>query len=271
MISDWAGRSGNNKAPGTFTTYFQYKIGPYQPDYCLYFQKEPFSVRYKNDIFNKLYEYSGTDITDFLNFHYSQYHDKQDFLRFLKYEVYDRLNQKLTRVWKQKLQLAQYWLLEREQELAAVQHSQIQQEIKEDMRAIVNDPEVANPAKADELVNGLSEKLTLLVEKLSEGYAIGNIRITEQKHLQSLIQFLYIFQNLQKSNRNGKGSQRLFSSFSAIDIAAILRLHFADWKEKQQNTIQKEIAAVTKDFDVDSERFKRLDKALQDFFFDQTS
>lgn len=269
MISDWVGRSGNNKPPGTFAICFQYKIGPYKPDHYLYFQKEPSSIRYKNDIFNKLYEYSGADISDYLNFHYNLYQNKQDFLKFLKYEVYDRLNLKLSGAWKQKLLLVQYWLQEKEQELAAVQRSQLQQEIEEGMRAIVNDPEVGNPAKADELVNGLSEKLTLLVEKLSEGYATGTIRVTEQKHLHSVIQFLYIFQNLQKSSRNGKGHQRLFNSFSAIDMAAILRLHFADWKEKQQNTIQKEIAAVTKDFDVNSERFKRLDKALQDFFFDQ--
>jgi len=51
-------------------------------------------------------------------------------------------------------------------------------------------------------------------------------------------------------------------------MASVLRLHFADYKDKQQNTIQKEIATVTKEFDINSERFKRLYKALQDFFFD---
>ncbi|WP_207511075.1 hypothetical protein [Longitalea luteola] len=269
MISDWVGLSGNNKAPGTFPIFFQYKIGPYKPDYFLYFQKEPFSVRYKNDIFNKLYEYSGSDISDYINFHYNHYQDKQAFLKFLRYEVHDRLNIKLTGIWKQKLQFVLYWLQEKEQELTAMQHSQLQHEIEQGMRAIANDPEVVNPGKADELVNDLSEKLNLLVEKLSEGYATGNIRVAEQKHLHSLIQLLYILQNLQKNSRNGKANQRLFSTFSAIDMAAILRLHFADWKEKQQNTIQKDIAAVTKDINVDSEKFKRLDKALQDFFFDQ--
>jgi hypothetical protein len=42
--------------------YFQYKIGPYQPDQYLYFPKEPFALRYKNEIFNKLHEYTGYDI-----------------------------------------------------------------------------------------------------------------------------------------------------------------------------------------------------------------
>jgi len=207
MISDWAGRSGNNKAPGTFAIYFQYKIGLYQPDHYLYFKKEPFSIRYKNDIFNKLYEYSGSDISDYINFHYNLYQDKQDFLKFLKYEVYGRLNLKLSDAWKQKLQFVQYWLQEKEQEIAAVQHSQLQQEIEQGMRDIVKDSDVASPVQADKLVSELSEKLTQLIENLSEGYATGNIRVTDQKHLHSLIILLYILQNLQKNGRNGKGSQ----------------------------------------------------------------
>jgi len=39
--------------------YFQYKIGPYQSDYYLYFAKQPYLQVYKNEIFNKMYEYEG--------------------------------------------------------------------------------------------------------------------------------------------------------------------------------------------------------------------
>lgn len=160
---------------------------------------------------------------------------------------------------------------DKEQELAAIQQSELKQEIEQGMRAIVKDSEVASSAQGDELMSELSEKLTQLIEDLSEGYATGNIRVTEQKHLHSLIILLYILQNLKKISRNGKGNQRLFNNFSAIDMASVLRLHFADYKDKQQNTIQKEIATVTRELDTNSERFKRLDKALQDFFFDQVT
>jgi hypothetical protein len=95
MISDLFGRSADQRKPGGFTPYFQYKIGPYQSDYYLYFPKEPFAIRYKNEIFNKLNEYTGADIANYLEFHYLAYSDKQSFLKFLRYEVYARLNIKL--------------------------------------------------------------------------------------------------------------------------------------------------------------------------------
>ncbi len=44
-------------AKKTFIPYFQYKIGAYQRDYYLYFTSPPNSIRYTNDIFNKLYKY----------------------------------------------------------------------------------------------------------------------------------------------------------------------------------------------------------------------
>jgi hypothetical protein len=271
MISDFGGRSRNDKAPGTFTHYFQYKIGSYRQDHYLYFQKEPYGIRYKNEFFNKLNEYTGSDISDYVNFHYSQYQDKRGFLIFIKNEIFDRLNLKLSAAIKQKLQYIQYWVQEKEQELSVMQNSQLKQEIELGMRGIVKDSELTNPAQADKLIEDVSPKLTELIEKICEGYTTGNIRVTEQKHLHSIIQLFYILQYLQKSSRNGKSNQRLFTSFSAIDISAVLRLHFADYREKQQNTIQKEIATVTKEFDLNSERFKRLDKALQDFFFDQNT
>ena len=57
MLADFGNRSAYSKTTGTFIPYFQYKIGAYQPDYYLYFPKEPYIRRYHNEIFNKLYEY----------------------------------------------------------------------------------------------------------------------------------------------------------------------------------------------------------------------
>src|SRR5690349_16908868 len=67
----------------TFTPYFQYKIGVYQPDYFLYFTSPPNLVRYTNDIYNKLNEYDGYEMVQYLEFHYNGFADKLDFLRFL--------------------------------------------------------------------------------------------------------------------------------------------------------------------------------------------
>lgn len=59
ILADFGRRSvgSTNEKP---TPYFQYRIGNYEPDYYLYFPKEPFRIQYKNEVFNKLREYSGT-------------------------------------------------------------------------------------------------------------------------------------------------------------------------------------------------------------------
>ncbi len=82
MLADFGERSAYSKAPGGFIPYFRYKIGSYQPDYYLYFPKEPYTIRYQNEIFNKLREYKGYDIITYLDFHYSAYKDKHSFFAF---------------------------------------------------------------------------------------------------------------------------------------------------------------------------------------------
>src|SRR4051794_157401 len=68
----------------TFTPYFQYKIGVYQPDYFLYFTSTP-------NLVNKLHQYDGYEMIQYLEFHYGAFADKTDFLRFLIYETSHRL------------------------------------------------------------------------------------------------------------------------------------------------------------------------------------
>jgi len=65
-----------------FPPYFQYEIGPYQADYKLYFAKQPFLQVYKNEVFNKMYEYAGYDLIRYLEFHYEAYANKADFIHF---------------------------------------------------------------------------------------------------------------------------------------------------------------------------------------------
>ncbi len=96
VAATFGGRSSYSQKSGGFVPYFQYKIGQYNTDWYLYFHKEPFPLRYKNEIFNKLGEYTGYDIIRYLEFHFIAYHDSQDFLRFLHYEISERLKHTFT-------------------------------------------------------------------------------------------------------------------------------------------------------------------------------
>ncbi|MEJ7684988.1 MAG: hypothetical protein WKG06_45515 [Segetibacter sp.] len=113
-------------AQKTFIPYFQYKAGVYQKDYYLYFTAPPNSTRYTNDIFNKLYEYNGYDIIQFVEFHYAAYDNKADFLRFLRCETDSRLKLKLGKSFTAKLETVLDWLTQKQQE----QQTSRQQELK---------------------------------------------------------------------------------------------------------------------------------------------
>ncbi len=63
MLASFGERSAYSEKRGQFTAYFLYKIGNYESDYYLYFPAEPFPLRYKNEIFNKLHEYTA-DLTE---------------------------------------------------------------------------------------------------------------------------------------------------------------------------------------------------------------
>jgi hypothetical protein len=67
--------------------YFQYKVGPYQKDYYLYFKNPPNKFQYKGEIFSKMYEYRGYDLVRYIEFHYKAYENKDEFVRFLYFEV----------------------------------------------------------------------------------------------------------------------------------------------------------------------------------------
>jgi hypothetical protein len=62
MLTSFGNRTPYSAKSREFTPYFQYKIGPYQSDYYLYFAKQPYLQVYKNEIFMKMYEYAGYDL-----------------------------------------------------------------------------------------------------------------------------------------------------------------------------------------------------------------
>src|SRR5271167_4947782 len=97
--------------------YFQYKIGPYQRDHFLYFRREPSWRRYKYEAISKLNAMGGYDIPRFLDFHYLAYADKEDFRRFLRYEVAERVAyiQKHPKAAHHEYEIVLKWLAEKEQ------------------------------------------------------------------------------------------------------------------------------------------------------------
>jgi hypothetical protein len=73
MLADFGSRSAYSLSDKNFIPYFEYKIGSYEPDQYLYFSKKPLAAQYKNEIFNKLREYTGYDIVQYQEFHFEKY------------------------------------------------------------------------------------------------------------------------------------------------------------------------------------------------------
>src|SRR5688500_13611255 len=133
MLADFGTRSAYSLSDKNFIPYFQYKLGAYQPDHYLYFSKQPLSVQYKNEIFNKLREYTGYDIVQYLEFHYGKYPDGNDFLRFLLYETDQRIKLRLSGPQKLKLQTVIDWVNEKQAERLALQKQHMKQETEQDV------------------------------------------------------------------------------------------------------------------------------------------
>lgn len=277
MISDLFGRAGRKS--GLFIPYFQYKIGPYQADYYLYFPKQPYALLYKNEIFNKLNEYYGSEIADYLEFHFAAYHDKQAFLRFLRYELYGRLNRKSTEGRRQKLQFAQDWVSEKQKEVQSIEHDLLQQEIEKDVLEAMPAGRLANPAEIEKFASSLSQKLTERLEKvmsemeermlsLTDSFATGKIELNNQNHLDYVIKVFKILKDVQAPKTPGKVPEQLFSKFTDTDIASILHLHFEPLKSKRLGSIQKiDMKRAEELISNKSPKVQELEKVLQAFFY----
>jgi hypothetical protein len=277
MISDLFGRSAGDKEPGGFTPYFQYRIGQYKSDYYLYFPKEPYSIQYKNEIFNKLNEFYDSDITDYLDFHYSTYPDKPGFLKFLRYEIYGRLNRKISPSRRQKLQVAQEWVLEKQQELQSSQQAALQQKIEQEMRDMLPGGRQASPGEVRNISQVLSKKLSDEIEQImastkermqsmADSFVTGTIELHNPNHQDKLIKLFKLIKDIQAPKEFSKAEQ-LFKRFSDTDIAAILRLHFKDFKTKQPNTIQVNIKKADENIPDKNPKVRKLEEALSDYFY----
>lgn len=278
MLADFGERSSNSKTSGNFTPYFQYKIGEYQSDLYLYFPKEPFSIRYKNEIFNKLNEYTGYDIIKFLEFHYSAYPDKKEFLRFMQYETSGRIKQKKVREsLLLKLQSALTWATEKSQELKKLQDEQFRTEIELGVKAIIQNQPVNSPQQIDNQIKSFSDQLSSHFERfmieaekgireLTGSFSTGNIQLNNRNHEEKIIQLLILIEQVQAPPQVSRGEQ-LFKKFTATDIATILHLHFDAFRNNKINTLQKKVGEQSDRIKASHPKVKKLSEALQEFFY----
>jgi hypothetical protein len=269
-------------AKNDFTPYFQYKIGVYQRDWYLYFTSQPNNIRYTNDIFNKLNEYDGYGVVQFLEFHYTAYPDKADFFRFLKYETVQRLKRKPGKDFKIKLECTLEWLVEKQEEQHSLQQPEIKTYLEQEVYKLL-EKEVNKSSSTKqhtdtqnitkEILDTLSAYLNTLVETteekmkaLTDAYVTGHIKLNNHNHVEKIVQLFYLIQNISAPKEQAKGEQ-LFKQFSATDIASILHLHFEDFKTKKINTIQGNIKGATDNLNFKSAKVQKLNEALEAFFY----
>ena len=277
MLADFGERSGYSKSPGNFNPYFQYKIGQYQSDLFLYFPAEPFALRYKNEIFNKLNEYNGYDIIKFLEFHYAGYPDKSDFLRFLHYEISERLKPNVRKSLLLKLESSLNWATEKSQELKKLQDEQLRKEIEHGVKTIIQNQPVNSIQQIDNQIKTLSDQLSSHIEKvmgetekgireLTGSFSTGNIQLNNRNHEDKLIQLLILIGQVQATPQLSRGEQ-LFKKFTASDIATILHLHFDAFRDNKINTLQKKVGEQSERIKASHPKVKKLSDALQEFFY----
>lgn len=277
MAADIFGRSAYSRTPGNFVPYFQYKIGDYQSDHYLYFPKEPYRHRYYNEFFNKLNEYKGYDIANYLEFHFEAYYDKHDFLRFLRYELTDRLKQKIPQARHQKLQSALEWVTEKQQEVQTRQQTEIKQEIEQGVRKMFISGQPSSPTEVENSVQELSQKLSDYIDKImtdteeklaaiTERLPSGRIELNNHNHEEKMIQLLILLQQVQAPAQVLRVDQ-LFKKFTASDIATILHLHFDAFRENKINTIQRKVGEQFERIKPSQSQIKKLNEALQEFFY----
>jgi hypothetical protein len=223
-----------------FTAYFQYRIESYKPDHFLYFPRPPYRNVYINELFRKLCSYHGYALTQFLEFHYQQFADKKEFLRFLHYEMAVRLKAKTPKTkpsaYREMVETCLLWVNEQK---------------------ILVEPELQ--VLIDERISaGVEPRMA----ELTQSFA-GKINLNNQLHLTKVIQVLLLLKEL---NAPGKKPLPLFKNFSTTDMAAILR-QFEELRDKKVNTIQVRIGEANTQLRPDDPKTEKLIRALTDFFY----
>lgn len=277
MLGDFGSRSRYYASKNNIIPYFQYRRGGYQPDHYLYFPKEVNAGRYKNEIFNKLKEYKGYDIIQYLEFHYLRFPDKNDFLRFLLYEASEKVKLRLINSQKLKLQTVIEWISEKQKEQQKLETQELTRQIEQDVRTILNNDPELKQIDSGSVVNFLSDKLTNRIEvlmtdteqrmeTLTNSFLTGNIEVNNHNHQEKLIQLLILISTIQAPKDLAKGEQ-LFKRFSFTDLASLLHLHFEAFKNKRLNTIQVNIKESNETLNLKNQKVQKLTDAFREFFY----
>jgi len=244
-----------------FVAYFQYKIGPYQKDYYLYFNNPPGKFSYKQEVFRKMREYNGHDLIRFIEFHYNACEEKDGFISWIRYETLQQLSflqaegrSKLSfNIEKGRLEAMLLWA----------------QEEGEKLQALAQLPPSGMP-QVPEIIQ-VSERVGKEdpVEKIEEGISAllrthqGRIDLYNEHHMTKVIQVLRLLQDLRAP---GEKVELLFKNFTDMDMAAILR-QFVEFGDFKTNTLQVKISNVKKEMKQNDPALEKLAQALQDFFF----
>ncbi|MDO6435390.1 hypothetical protein Q4E93_32540 [Flavitalea sp. BT771] len=236
--------------------YFQYKVGPYQKDYYLYFKQPPNKFQYNAEIFGKMYEYRGYDLVRYIEFHYKAYENKDEFVRFLYFEVLRQ--QRMIRNhrwmfwvwfprWKASLETTMRWVEEEKKRLQS---------------PVPPAPEIPQEALAmgkEGLIDKIEEEISTLLRTY-----LGRIDLLYNEHdLTKVVQVLILLQNLKEPGQKGL---LLFKNFSDMDMASLLR-QFVQFGDYKTNTLQVKISGIKKEMKMDDPALEKLYKALQEFFF----
>jgi len=275
MLTAFGSRTPYATKTKTFVAYFQYKIGPYQPDYYLYFARKPYLQVYKNEIFNKMYEYEGYDLIRYLETHYATFEDKSDFIRFLRYEIAERQKQPVPKTHKLKLQVTSDWLTERQNANQAAHEGLLKAQIERDVRSTL-DGQGGSSIETDKIAADLSEKLAASLNKilstteekmgdLTEALTTGNIELNNQHNLIRLIHLNLLIQSIEIVR--GSLTEKLFKRNTNMDLASILHLHYRAFKGQQINTVQAKIGKASEDLKINDPKVQKLTKALTEFFY----
>jgi hypothetical protein len=278
-----------SNSPGNFTPYFQYVIGKYQDDFTLYFPKLPNPNQYYNYTFLKLCAYHPQDAIKYIEYHYTAYPDKKDFLLFMKRQLQHRSAR--AKPGSNLLSIATISLDWVNGELNHFIDQQkiivYNQFIRQDLTVIVKNElqHIQPPADnntdqsiahiTERISSGLQAKLDSILENteskimaLADKYETGNIQMTNANMKDKLIGLLLCLKDLTgKPARKNKSADSLFSKMDLNDIAQILRLHFAPYKGLKIDSIERRVYEVNTKFKYDNPAYQDLAKALQKYFY----
>ena len=274
MLSDFGFRSNENDT-NEFPHYFKYILGQWKSgDYYLYFTHQPYLTRYKNEIFNKMKEFSGSGINEYLQFHYDLYEDKTAFLSFLKYEIFARLQMQMSTAQKIKIKTASEWVDNKLQENKP-DHPEINshlQRLTQELSVTQNSEGHWQTTKAlEEIKLYLNRQVEVLndaeqkLQEVARAIPTGNVELNNQRHEDRLVQLFILLSTITSGIK--PSAEQLFKNFSQSDISSILKNHFTTFKDKKYNTIQKTVTTANQHINWKNPKLIKLNESLADYFY----